>query len=334
MNIVDSLSNGNRLALSRLITEVENETSAGRCALDETFIHSGRAHLIGITGAPGTGKSSLVNRIAQLIRRQQLGKVAVVAIDPSSPFTGGAILGDRVRMRDLAGDPGVFIRSMASRGELGGLSRATAGVVQVLDAAGFDFILIETVGAGQSEVDIARLAHTTLVVESPGMGDDIQAIKAGILEIADILVINKADRPGIENTERALRANLELGYSRISSAKAGHGGFTENAVEVARKDEGWVPPVIKTIAIEEAGVPEVINAIISHREFLKKSGLRSQRERERLQDEFQHLLRHTLVEIWKNEHLSDQVEKVMEEVFTRKRSPGSAVELLTRSVRK
>ncbi len=167
--------------------------------------------MIGITGAPGTGKSSLVNQLALHYRRQEK-RVAIVAIDPSSPFTGGAVLGDRVRMRDLAGDAGVFIRSMASRGSLGGLAQATAGVVQVFDAAGFDVVLIETVGAGQSEVDIARLAHTTLVVEAPGLGDDIQAIKAGILEIADILVINKADRPGADSAERALRSMLDLAH--------------------------------------------------------------------------------------------------------------------------
>jgi LAO/AO transport system kinase len=164
---------------------------------------------------------------------------------------------------------------MASRGELGGLARTTAGVVQLLDAAGYDLILIETVGAGQSEVDIARLAHTTIVVESPGMGDDIQAIKAGILEIADVLVVNKADRPGIENTERALRANLELGYSHRVNGKAGHGGFIEEnkVVDV----EEWVPPVIKTIATEEVGFPELIKAIAEHRNYLQKTGLLAQR---------------------------------------------------------
>ena len=326
MNFVDSISSGNRLALSRLITEVENETSTGKAVLDECFTRSGKAHLIGVTGAPGTGKSSLVNRIAQLVRREGAKTVAVVAIDPSSPFTGGAILGDRVRMRDLAGDPGVFIRSMASRGELGGLSRTTAGVVQLLDAAGYDLILIETVGAGQSEVDIARLAHTTIVVESPGMGDDIQAIKAGILEIADILVINKADRPGIENTERALRANLELGYNQRVNGKAGHGGFSETSPK--EESEGWIPPVVKTIATEETGVPEVIKAIEDHKGYLLETGLYRQRERERLLDEFQHLLRHALVENWKNDCPAERVDRIMEEVFNRKRSPGSAVEEL------
>jgi LAO/AO transport system kinase len=231
-------------------------------------------------------------------------------------------------MRDLSGDPGVFIRSMASRGELGGLARTTAGVVQLMDAAGYDLILIETVGAGQSEVDIARLAHTTIVVESPGMGDDIQAIKAGILEIADILVVNKADRPGIENTERALRANLELGYSHRVNGKAGHGGFKEENTIV--NSEEWVPPVIKTIATEETGFPELIKAIASHRDYLQKTGLLAYRERERLMDEFEHLLRHTLVQNWKTQVSTENISRVMDAVYSRKRSPASAVEELTR----
>ncbi len=216
MSLASPVLEGNRLSLARLLTQIENDTPEGQAALGALFPHTGGAHLIGVTGAPGTGKSSLVNQLARYFRSPGAGqeprRVGIVAVDPSSPFTGGAILGDRVRMRDLAGDPGVFIRSMASRGSLGGLARATAGVVQALDAAGFELILIETVGAGQAEVDIARLAHTTLVVEAPGMGDEIQAIKAGILEIADILVVNKADRPGVENTERALRAMLQLAH--------------------------------------------------------------------------------------------------------------------------
>src|SRR5512136_3120471 len=184
MTLVQSVLSGDRLSLARLLTHVENDTPDGQEALNELFAHAGKAHLIGVTGAPGTGKSSLVNQVALAFRK--LGKrVAIVAVDPSSPFTGGAVLGDRVRMRDLAGDPGVFIRSMASRGSLGGLAQATAGVGQVFDAAGFDLILIETVGVGQDEIDIASLAHTTLVVEAPGLGDEVQAIKAGIMEIAD-----------------------------------------------------------------------------------------------------------------------------------------------------
>src|SRR5512136_281005 len=216
MDLAQAVLEGSRLALARTLTAVENSSPEGRAAISTLFPHTGRAHLVGITGASGTGKSSLVNQLARYYRQPSVGErprqVAIVAVDPTSPFTGGAILGDRIRMRDLAGDPGVFIRSMATRGSLGGIASATSAVVQVLDAAGYDLVLIETVGAGQSEVDIVRLAHTTVVVEAPGLGDDIQAIKAGIMEIADILVVNKADLPGVENTERALRSSLSLSH--------------------------------------------------------------------------------------------------------------------------
>src|SRR5512142_2809359 len=212
MDMFDEVLAGERLALARLLTLVENDTPKGRLALDYLYPHTAKAHLVGVTGSPGTGKSSLVNQLAKTFRCAGVEKVAVIAVDPSSPFTGGALLGDRIRMRDLSGDPGVFIRSMASRGALGGLARSTASAAQVLDAAGFEIILVETVGAGQSEVDIARTAHTTIVVEAPGLGDDVQAIKAGILEIADVLVVNKADRPGAEGTVRTLRAMLDLDH--------------------------------------------------------------------------------------------------------------------------
>lgn len=325
MTAAEMILAGNRLALSRLITQVENGTGEGYAVLDELFKKTGHAHLVGVTGAPGTGKSSLVNQIALEVRRARDGiqrSVAIVAVDPSSPFTGGAILGDRVRMRDLSGDPGVFIRSMASRGALGGLARATSGVVQVLDAAGFDLILIETVGAGQSEVDIARLAYTTIVVESPGMGDDIQAIKAGILEIADILVINKADRPGVENTERALRANLELGYNHIQ-VKAGHPlEMTESKAEPGV----WVPPVLKTIATEMDGIGEVVSTIYRHREYLEKSGLWQHRDREWLANEFELTLQQRLREKWKERSSPEAIKQALELLYRREISPRQAVD--------
>src|SRR5688572_3535516 len=212
MTYAQSVINGDRLALARLLTQVENNAAEGRDALSELFPHTGRAHLIGVTGSPGTGKSSLVNQLALHYRKVEDKKIAILAVDPSSPFTGGAVLGDRVRMRDLSGDANVFIRSMATRGSLGGLAQSTANMTQIFDAAGFDIVIVETVGAGQSEVDVARLAHTTIVVEAPGLGDEIQAIKAGILEIADILVVNKSDRPGVENTEKALKSMLDLAH--------------------------------------------------------------------------------------------------------------------------
>lgn len=324
MNL-DAVTAGNRLALSRLLTEVENDTPDGRAALDRLFISSGKAHLVGITGSPGTGKSSLVSCLSRHIRQQYGKSVAIVAIDPSSPFSGGAILGDRVRMRDLAGDPGIFIRSMASRGALGGLARATAGVVQVLDAAGFDLVMIETVGAGQSEVDIARLAHTTLVIEAPGLGDDIQAIKAGILEIADILVINKADLPGVENTERALRANLDLGYTIRMNHNATHVLEVEQAIT---EPEGWQPPVLKTIATQNIGIAEVVSSILHHRNYLLETGLWKTRERERLRAEVCHLLQTTLVQQWQQKVSPEFYESVLQQVFERKISPGTAIDFL------
>jgi LAO/AO transport system kinase len=320
-----TLSNDRRLKLARQITAVENDTAAGRKALDETFTLAGNAILIGVTGAPGTGKSSLVNRLTKYLRTEKKLSVGIVAVDPSSPFTGGAILGDRVRMRDLAGDEGVFIRSMASRGALGGLAVTTAGVVQLLDADGFNVVLIETVGAGQSEVEIARLAHTTLVVEAPGFGDDIQAIKAGIMEIADILVLNKADLPGVESTERALKANLDLGYPMGINGKAGH---QQASQEQEEKPSGWKPPVIKTIATRGTGMEELVDAIFRHREHLMGSGILAARNRERLQTEFEHLLQYRLMENWKHKHSKREIEKLLTQVYSRQLSPQQAVDLL------
>ena len=323
---LDAVTRGNRLELARLLTEVENQTPAGEQALDRLFARAGKAHLVGITGAPGTGKSSLVSCLAKNIRVAQKQTVAIVAVDPSSPFSGGAILGDRVRMRELAGDPGVFIRSMASRGELGGLASATAGVVQVLDAAGFDFILIETVGAGQSEVDIACLAYTTLVVESPGLGDDIQAIKAGILEIADILVVNKSDLPGAENTARALRANLDLGYHLHMNHNGAHRmTIKENEV---RNTPAWTPPIIQTIATQHNGIDEVVAEILKHREYLIDTGLWQKREQDRLRSEVYHLLQTGLVKRWQQSTPPQVFERLLQKVFARELSPRAAIDSL------
>ncbi len=325
MAIGAALSKDWRLQLARQITAVENDTAAGRKALDESFTRAGKAILIGVTGAPGTGKSSLVNQLTKYLRKEKQLTVGIVAVDPSSPFTGGAILGDRVRMRDLAGDEGVFIRSMASRGALGGLALATAGVVQLLDAAGFDVVMIETVGAGQSEVEIARLAHTTLVVEAPGFGDDIQSIKAGIMEIADILVLNKADLPGVESTERALRVNLELGYPMGINGKAGHQGTTTVQPE---KTERWQPPIIKTVATKGTGMNELAEAIWRHREYLVNANILEQRNRERLFTEFDHLLKQQLLLNWHKKHSKREIESALQRVYSRQVSPRQAVDEL------
>ena len=327
MNLAKSVLKGDRLALARLLTQVENDTTDGRAALAELFAHTGKAHLIGVTGAPGTGKSSLVNQLA-LHYRKQGKRVAILAVDPSSPFTGGAVLGDRVRMRDLTGDTGVFIRSMASRGSLGGLAQATAGIVQVFDAAGFDVILIETVGAGQSEVDIARLAHTTLVVEAPGLGDEIQAIKAGILEIADILVINKADRPGVESTERALKSMLELAHP-VKKVFKHHGQYMSAAgPEQAFDPSMWIPPIQRTVATAGTGMRELIQAIERHAAHLRQSGEWSRRERARLEAELDVLISETLINQFRASVPKSEFQAVSDALASRAISPWEAVNIL------
>jgi LAO/AO transport system kinase len=327
VTLAASILAGDRLSLARLLTQVENDSPEGRAALVELFPHTGRAHLIGVTGAPGTGKSSLVNQLALHYRKQADKRVAVVAVDPSSPFTGGAVLGDRVRMRDLSGDPNVFIRSMASRGSLGGLAQATAGMVQVFDAAGFDVILIETVGAGQSEVDIARLAHTTLVVEAPGLGDDIQAIKAGILEIADILVINKADRPGVENTEKALKSTLELAHP-TQRVFHHHGRYSYATVEAPFDAKMWIPPIQKTVSTEGRGIPELVEAIARHAEHLRSSGDWAARERARLEVELEMLIQEALVARFREEVPAQKFRQVVDRMAQRDVSPWEAVQSL------
>ena len=332
MTLAESVLAGNRLALSQLLTHVENNTPEGREAINRLFPETGQAHLIGITGAPGVGKSALVNQLALYYRHplegQAARRVAIVAIDPSSPFTGGAILGDRIRMKDLAGDPGIFIRSMASRGSLGGLASTTAEVVQVFDAAGYETILIETVGAGQGEVDIARLAHTTLVVEAPGMGDEIQAIKAGILEIADVLVVNKADRPGVENTERALKNMLEL--SHPVSHLLWHHDKSQPSPPSSREVQApiWVPPIQRTVATEGVGVADLGEMIAQHRQYLQQSGNWQHRDRARLQSELEALLRETLVSRWRRTVSEPQYQAVLDLLFKRQISPFQAVERL------
>jgi LAO/AO transport system kinase len=326
MSLTESILEGNRLALARLLTKVENDSPEGREALAELFPHTGKAHLIGVTGAPGTGKSSLVNQLALAYRRNADKKVAIVAVDPSSPFTGGAVLGDRVRMRDLSGDEGVFIRSMASRGSLGGIAQKTASVVQVFDAAGYEIIIIETVGAGQSEVDVARLAHTTIVVEAPGLGDEIQAIKAGILEIADVLVINKADRPGVENTERALRSTLELAHPTKRVFR--HHGQIMDIAAPSTEPDIWIPSIVKTVATEGKGIDQLIESIAKHAEHLHQSGDRAARDRARLESEMEALLREALMGRFMETLPQEKYEEILENVVKRDISPYEAVKLL------
>jgi LAO/AO transport system kinase len=320
MSVEDRILAGDRLALARLLTQIENEQPEGFEALSGLFPHTGRAHLLGITGPPGTGKSTLVNRLALALRSRTKEMVAIVAVDPSSPFTGGAILGDRIRMRDLSGDPGVFIRSMASRGALGGLARTTSAVVDALDAGGFGWILIETVGAGQAEVEIAHTAHTTLVIEAPGLGDDVQAIKAGILEAADLLVVNKADLPGADKTVRALEASLELAPGTHQAP--------EHPGQPGQPDQGWQPPVLQTAALLGEGVDKVIDAILRHRTYLAATGGRAGRDRERLRAEVLALLGEELLARFLSGRKDAPLGLELEQVFTRQVSPRQAVQSL------
>lgn len=327
--LVPALLAGDRRALARLLTWVENEHEGVRAALAALFPHTGRAWVIGVTGAPGTGKSTLVNTLALAYRAQ--GKtVGIIAVDPTSPFSGGAILGDRIRMRDLSGDSGVFIRSMATRGNLGGLSRATRDAIRLFDAAGFDVVLVETVGAGQSEVDIARIAETTLVVEAPGLGDDVQAIKAGILEIADVLVVNKADRPGAINTMRGLKAMLELGHPASRDQFVGHHGrlLPVEAPSANSHAALWLPPIVQTVAVENKGIDDLLAAIEKHRAFLQAEGIREQINRQHIELELQERLRESLMV-----RLMDSVPKavfvdIINRIQSRELDPAQGVDLI------
>ena len=295
--------NGNRRALARAITIVEDERDGFEDIMKDIYHHTGRAQVIGITGAPGAGKSTLSDALIKKYREQ--GKtVGIVAVDPTSPFSGGAILGDRIRMNDLTLDKGVYIRSMGTRGSLGGLSRKTADAVKLMDAFGLDVIFIETVGVGQSEVDIVKNADTTLVVLVPGLGDDIQAIKAGILEIGDVFVINKCDRDGADRLNVEIEMMLDLGEAQTLH-----------------------PPIERTIANKDQGVDDVVAALGDHRKYLEESGVLEERRRERARSEMLEMIhdrisRHIEENISKTGEFSDYVEQV----FERKTDPFTVVD--------
>lgn len=307
--LVSRVLEGEPLAVARAITRVERgalgeQDENARNLVRALFASTGRAHIIGVTGAPGTGKSTLVNALAQEYRARA-ARVAIIAVDPSSPFSGGALLGDRFRMQELSGT-GVFIRSMASRGQLGGLSAAVSDAVTVLDAAGFNPIFVETVGAGQGEVEIAKQAHTTLVLEAPGLGDDLQAIKAGILEIADVLVVNKADREGANAAVAALEMNLNL-----------------NPVKT-----GWRPPVLRTVATSGQGVARVADAAERHLTYLVEHGLKTKREAARFDRELRELVSRQLLRGLEERVPPTAWSELVMEITARRRDLYSAVELL------
>jgi len=294
---------GDPRSLARAISTVENHAPGWLDLLKAMFPHSGRARTLGLTGAPGAGKSTLVDQLAKHYRKENRS-VGIIAVDPSSPYTGGAILGDRIRMQDHFSDSGIYIRSMATRGSLGGLARTTADVAMVLDASGRDVVMIETVGVGQDEVDIVRVADVTIVILVPGMGDDVQTIKAGIMEIADIFVINKSDREGAERVEKEIRALQSL----------------------AVRSDNWTPPIVKTVATEAKGIAEVAAAIGDYEAYLKKQNLLTRRRVQNWETRLVDMLRDTLLERARAAMSDGDLARLAAEVAEHKRDPYSVVD--------
>jgi len=308
---IDSLRTGDIRTLARTISTVENRAPGWSDLLKELFPHSGKARVLGLTGPPGAGKSTLVDQLARRYRKDKR-TVGIIAVDPTSPYTGGAILGDRIRMQEHFADPGIYIRSMATRGSLGGLARTTADVTTVLDASGRDLIMVETVGAGQDEVDIVRLADITILILVPGMGDDVQTIKAGIMEIADIFVINKSDRDGAENVEREIRTLQSL----------------------AIRSDGWTPPIVKTVASEGTGIEELVGAVSDYEAYLQQKNLALNKSVENWQQRLVEMLRDALLEKARGHMTDGNMARYAAEVAEHKRDPYTLVEEIAASVGK
>jgi len=301
---------GSYRAVARVISWLENENQLARSCMERLYPHTGKAYIVGITGSPGTGKSTLTDKLTRHIREKGL-TVGIIAVDPSSPFTGGAVLGDRIRMSEIAQDPGVFIRSMATRGFLGGLTQSTGKVVNVLDAAGKDVIIIETVGVGQDEVEIMRIADTTCLVLAPGLGDVIQSMKAGVMEIADVYVINKSDRQGadqlfVEVSHRVNQDDLIKGKSRNRS---------------------WIPSIVQATAVNDVGVTDVLDAVLSHQKHLKQGGTFMEKRRERTQQQTLQMIHYEIFSLLRK-HLSEtgKMEKLVDAIMNHEQDPYSIVQ--------
>ena len=310
-SLIEGVLEGDVNAIARAISRIEDRAADSATLMKNIFPRTGRALIAGVTGAPGAGKSSLVDKLAARYRKHG-ERVGIIAVDPSSPFSGGAILGDRIRMQTLSLDKGVFIRSMATRGNLGGLARATVEAVAILDAAGYEKIIVETVGVGQDEIEIAKTADVCVVVLVPGMGDDVQTMKAGIMEIGDILVVNKADREGVLRTEKELQALLSL----------------------APREDGWEPPIVKTVATEGKGIEELAHGIERFAEFQRSSAASRERRQVIARWRILELLRERLIAEALNGNSNDTLDRLAAEVAARLRDPYSAVdELLNTEVR-
>jgi LAO/AO transport system kinase len=300
---IEQLRSGDPRVLARTISTIENHHPGWVVLLKQLFPHTGHARTIGLTGAPGAGKSTLVDQLAKQYREENR-TVGIIAVDPTSPYTGGAILGDRIRMQEHFSDPGIYIRSMATRGSLGGLARTTADVAMVMDASGRDVVMIETVGVGQDEVDVVRVADITVVILVPGMGDDVQTIKAGIMEIADIFVINKSDREGAERVEREIRALQSL----------------------AIRADNWTPPIVKTVATEGKGVTELAGAIGEYDSYLQNEGLLLQRRIQNWETRLLEMLRDSLLEKARTSLPDGELSRLATEIAEHKRDPYSVIE--------